>query len=306
MARQTSGASARVEYALFAAGYRALRALPLRRAASLGVGLGSITAAVDRINRPVAMRNLEIAFPQWTRSQRLATLKAMYCNWGRMAAEWCHMDELTPDNISRFAHYEGVENWTRGLELSGGRGGFIFTGHFGNFELLITAHALFGHPVAIVHRPLRNPLIDAVAFRARTRAGNQMIARKGAAKEIVSIVRRAGVVALPIDLDVRRGVFVDFFSLKACTTTSLARFAIATGTPAVPGFIVREGKTLHHRILILPPLDIVREGDRDEAIRETTQRATRVVEDMIRQYPDQWNWIHRRWKTRPPGEKRFY
>lgn len=306
MARQTSGAAARVEYALFAAARGALRALPLRQAASFGVCLGSITAAVDRFNRPVAMRNLEIAFPQWTPAQRLATLTAMYRNWGRMAAEWCHMEELTPDNISRFAHYEGVENWQRGLELSGGRGGFIFTGHFGNFEMLIVAHALFGHPVAIVHRPLRNPLIDAVAYRMRTRPGNRMIARKGAAKEIMSIVRQAGVVALPIDLDVRRGVFVDFFSMKACTTPSLARLAIATGTPAVPGFIVRENGSLHHRIVILPPLDIVREGDRAEAIRETTQRATRVIEDMIRQYPDHWNWIHRRWKTRPPGEKRFY
>ncbi|HKD67165.1 MAG TPA: lysophospholipid acyltransferase family protein [Candidatus Binataceae bacterium] len=306
MPRQSSGAAARIEYSLFAAGRAALKALPLPRAASLGVCLGSITAAVDRINRPVAMRNLEIAFPQWAPAQRLATLTAMYRNWGRMAAEWCHLDELTPDNISQFAHYEGVENWRRGLELSDGHGGFIFSGHFGSFELLMVAHALFGHPVAIVHRPLRNPLIDAVAFRARTRAGNHMIPRKGAAKEMFAIVRRAGVVAIPIDLDVRRGVFVDFFSLKACTTTSLARLAIATGTPAVPGFMVREGTTLHHRMVILPPLDIVREGDHDEAVRETTQRATHVVEKMIRQYPDHWNWIHRRWKTRPPGEKRFY
>ena len=306
MARQTSGASARLEYALFAAAHGALKALPLPRAASLGVCVGSITAAADRFNRAVAMRNLEIAFPLWTKAQRLATLKAMYRNWGRMAAEWCHLEELTPDNISRFAHYEGMENWRRGLELSAGRGGFLFTGHFGNFELLILAHALFGHPVSIVHRPLRNPLIDAVMFRMRTSAGNHMIERKGAAKEIMSIVRRAGVVGLMIDLDVRRGVFVDFFSLKACTTTSLARFAIATGTPAVPVFIVRQGETLHHRIMVLPPLDIVREGDREEAVRETTQRATRTVEDMIRLHPDHWNWIHRRWKTRPPGEQRFY
>ena len=306
MARQTSGASARVEYALFTAGRGTLKALPLRRAASLGVCLGSITAAVDRINRPVAMRNLEIAFPLWSRQQRLAALKAMYRNWGRMAAEWCHLDQLSPDNVSRFAHYEGMENWKRGLELTAGRGAFLFTGHFGNFELLMLAHSLFGHPFSIVHRPLRNPLIDAVAVRMRTRAGNHLIARKGAAKEIKSIVRLGGMVGLMIDLDVRRGVFVDFFSLKACTTDSLARFAITTGAPAVPVFIVRQDETLHHRILVLPPLDIVREGDREEAVRETTQRATRVAEDMIRQHPDHWNWIHRRWKTRPPGEKRFY
>jgi KDO2-lipid IV(A) lauroyltransferase len=306
MARQSSGVPARVEYALFAAGRATLRALPLRQAAALGVCLGSITAAVDRFNRPVAMRNLEIAFPHWSPRQKMETLKAMYRNWGRMAAELCHAGELTPDNIGRFAHYEGMENWKRGLELSGGRGGFIFTGHFGNFELLMIAHALFGNPIAIVHRPLRNPLIDARIFQMRTRPGNQMIPRKGAAAEIKAVVQRAGVVALPIDLDVRRGVFVDFFSLKASTTASLARLAIATRRPAVPGFIIRQGDTLHHRIVVMPPLEVVYEGDRYEAIRETTQRATRVIEDMIRQYPDHWNWIHRRWKTRPPGEKRFY
>jgi KDO2-lipid IV(A) lauroyltransferase len=306
MARQVRGASAHVEYSLLRAVWHLLKALPLHRAVGLGVVLGSLTATLDHFNRPVAMRNLEIAFPRWTSSQRLATLRAMYRNWGRMAAEWCHLDELTPETVRRFVHYQGVENWQRVLELAKGRGGFIFTGHFGNFELLIVAHALLGQPVSIVHRPLRNPLVDSVVRRVRTRVGNHLIERKGAATAMVSVVRRAGVVAIPIDLDVRQGVFVDFFSLQACTTTSLARLAIATGTPAVPGFIVREGATLHHPIVILPPFDIVREGDRDEAIPETTQRATRMLEDMIRQYPDHWNWIHRRWKTRPPGEARFY
>lgn len=306
MARQTSGVAARAEYAMFLAGRGALRALPLPRAINVGVCLGAITAALDRFNRPVALRNLEIAFPDWTLEQRMATLKSMYRNWGRMAAEWCHLEELTPANISHFAHYEGVENWKRGLELSGGRGGFTFTGHFGNFELLISAHALFGNPVAIVHRPVRNPFIDEVLFQMRSRAGNQMIERKGAAREIREVLRRSGVIAIMIDLDVRRGVFVDFFSLKACTTPGLARLAIAANVPVVPAFIVREGTGLHHRIMVLPPLDVVREGNRHDAILETTQRATRVVEDMIRQYPDHWNWIHRRWKTRPPGEPRFY
>lgn len=306
MARQNSGASARFEYGLFTAGCATLRALPLPSAARMGVCLGAITAALDRVNRPVAMRNLEIAFPQWPPEQRLATLKGMYRGWGLMAAEWCHMHELTRANISKFTHYEGVENWERGLALSHSGAGLVFTGHFGNFELLIAAHALHGHPVAIVHRPLRNPLIDAVVAGTRSRVGNRMIPRKGAAREIAAVLNHRGIVAIPIDLDVRRGVFVDFFSLKACTTTSLARIAMATGLPAVPGFIVREGQTLHHRIVVLPPLDIVRDGNRDEAIVENTQRATRVVEEMIRRHPDHWNWIHRRWKTRPPGEARFY
>jgi Kdo2-lipid IVA lauroyltransferase/acyltransferase len=306
MARQTSSAAARLEYAMFAAGSGTLRALPLPSAVKVGVCLGTIAAALDRFNRPVAMRNLEIAFPQWTRAQRLATFKAMYRSWGRMAAEWCHMHELNRANISRFAHYEGLENWERALELSPNGAGLIFTGHFGNFELLMAAHALLGHPVALVHRPLRNAFMDTAVTGMRTSVGNRLIPRKGAAREIAAVLRGNGIVAIPIDLDVRRGVFVDFFSHKACTTTGLARIAMATGLPAVPGFIVREGNSLRHRIIILPPLDLVRDGNREEAIVENTQRATRVMEDMIRRYPDHWNWIHRRWKTRPPGEARFY
>jgi KDO2-lipid IV(A) lauroyltransferase len=157
-----------------------------------------------------------------------------------------------------------------------------------------------------VHRPLRNPLIDAAVAAVRTRVGNRLIPRKGAAREIASIVHRNGVVAVPIDQDVRHGLFVDFFSRQACTTPGLARLMIALDVPAVPGFIVREGTGLHHRLMILPPLDVARDGTRAEAALEITQRATRVVEDMIRQYPDHWNWIHRRWKTRPPGEESCY
>ncbi len=235
MARQASGAAARAEYAMFLAGRGALRALPLRSAANVGVCLGAITAALDRFNRPVALRNLEIAFPDWTPEERLATLKSMYRNWGRMAAEWCHMHELNSRPISLVsAHYEGVENWKRGLELSGGRGGFIFTGHFGNFELLITAHALSRQSgIDRASAAAHHQFIDAVAYQERTRAGNQMIARKGAAREMHAVLRRSGVIAVPIDLDVRRGVFVDFFSRKACTTAGLARLAIAANVPAV-------------------------------------------------------------------------
>ena len=276
------------------------------RAVSLGVCIGSIAAAADRINRPVAMRNLEIAFPQWNRQQRMAVLTAMYRNWGRMAAEWCHMGEITAQNISLFAHYEGVENWQRALESSNTGGGLLFSGHFGNFELLMAAHGLFGHPLSVVNRPLRNRMIDEAINRLRTSAGTRLTGRKGAAMEILSLISRGGVVGILIDLDVRRGVFVDFFSKKACTTPSLARFAIASGLPVVGAFMVRQDHSTHHRIVIAPPLNVVREGNREEAIRETTQRASRVLEDMIRQYPDHWNWIHRRWKTRPPGEQRFY
>jgi KDO2-lipid IV(A) lauroyltransferase len=113
-------------------------------------------------------------------------------------------------------------------------------------------------------------------------------------------------VAVPLDLDVRSGVFVDFFSLKASTSDALARVAIATRAPVLPAFMVREGTSTRHRITILPPIEAVRDNDREEAVRAYTQQFTGLIESMVRRHPDQWNWIHRRWKTRPAGEPRFY
>jgi KDO2-lipid IV(A) lauroyltransferase len=113
-------------------------------------------------------------------------------------------------------------------------------------------------------------------------------------------------VAIPLDLDTRQGVFADFFGLPAATSDALARVAMATGAPVLPAFMVREGESARHQITFLPIIELAREEDRTAAVRENTQRFTTIIEDMIRRYPDHWNWIHRRWKTRPPGEKRFY
>jgi hypothetical protein len=183
------------------------------RAIRAGARLGALAMRLDRFDRPVAMRNLEIAFPALSVAERLSILRATYENWGRTLAEWMHFSSLGPDNIARFATYRGIENWRRGEELSRGRGGLILTGHFGNWELMILAHSIYGHRVAIVHRPLRNPLIDAAVCAARNRFGNRGIPRKGAGREVLRMLRQNWIVGMPLDLDVRKGVFVDFFSL---------------------------------------------------------------------------------------------
>jgi KDO2-lipid IV(A) lauroyltransferase len=113
-------------------------------------------------------------------------------------------------------------------------------------------------------------------------------------------------VAVPLDLDVRRGVFVDYFGLKASTSDALARVAIAAHAPVLPAFMVREGDSTRHRITLLPPVEARRGADRDAAVRAYTQEFTGLFEGMVRRHPDHWNWIHRRWKTRPAGEPRFY
>lgn len=306
MARQVGGAQARVEYAAIAALRAIIARIPIERAVKVGAAAGGLAMAVDRFNRRVALRNLGIAFPAAGQSARLAILRGMYRNWGRMAAEWAHFGELDRSNIGRFVVYDGEQHWREALGRSRGHGLLVLTGHFGNFELLSLAHSIYGTPIAIVHRPLRNPLFDDDVAAQRMRFGNRIIPRRGAGREILRALRDNWMVAIPIDLDVRKGVFVDFFSLKACTTDGLARLALTSGTPVVAAFMVRQGSGPRHAITVTPQIEIVRTRDREESVRENTQRFTAIFEQMVRRYPDHWNWIHRRWKTRPPGEQRFY
>jgi KDO2-lipid IV(A) lauroyltransferase len=306
MARQIGALRGWVEWAGIAPPWTILRALPLERAVRLGAAAGSIAMAFDRPNRPIAMRNLAIAFPEIDEAARLAILRDTYRNFGRMAAEWVHFFELNPGNIERYVTYEGREHWDAAIRASAGRGILVLTGHFGNFELLSMGHSLHGNRIAIVQRPNRNPVIDRAVTERRRRNGNLTVARKGAGRDILRLLRQNWMVAVPLDLDVRSGVFVDFFSLKASTSDALARVAIATRAPVLPAFMVREGTSTRHRITILPPIEAVRDNDREEAVRAYTQQFTGLIESMVRRHPDQWNWIHRRWKTRPAGEPRFY
>jgi len=306
MARQIGGLQARIEYAGIAAGIAALRSMSREGAFRFGELLGAMAMKIDRPNRPIALKNLEIAFPEKSHDERLKIIRGMYRNFGRMLGEWSHMGRLDRSNIEQFAAYEGKQHWVEAEKMSRGRGGIILSAHFGNFELLPVAHSIYGYRVAVVHRPLRNPLIDKVVRETRTRSGNQMITRKGGAMEMMRLLRQNWHLGVLLDLDVRRGVFVDFFGKLASTSDGIARMARATGAPVVPCFIVREGDTMHHKIQIQPPVEIVRTTDAEADNRENTQRCTKAIEKAIREHPDHWNWIHRRWKTRPPGEARFY
>lgn len=306
MARQIGGVQARIEYAGIAAGIAALRGLPLARAFRFGERLGAMAMKIDRPNRPIAMKNLEIAFPELSYEGRLKIIRGMYRNWGWMLAEWAHMGKLDRSNIEQYAVYEGKEYWDEAERVSNGRGGIVLTAHFGNFELLPLAHSIYGYRIAVVHRPLRNPLIDQAVRDARIRSGNQLVARKGGGMEIMRLLRKNWHVGIPLDLDVRKGVFVDFFGKLASTSDGVARLARMTGAPVAPCFIVRVGDTMHHKIQIKPLIEIVKTSDAEADIRENTQRCVKAIEEAIREHPDHWNWIHRRWKTRPPGEARFY
>jgi KDO2-lipid IV(A) lauroyltransferase len=306
MARQIGRLRSWAECAAFAAPWALLRGLPLEPALRTGAAIGSIALAFDLYNRSIARRNLEIAFAEATAVKRASILRETYRNFGRMAAEWVHFPQLGPENIERYVTYAGREYWDDAIQRSDGRGILVLTGHFGNFELLSVAHSIYGNRIAIVQRPNRNPVLDYAIAARRRRFGNLTVPRKGAAREVMRLLRENWMVAIPLDLDTRHGAFVDFFGTPAATNPALARVAMATGAPVLPAFMVRQGDSSRHRITILPVIDVNACGNRSESVHEYTQAFTSVIESMIRRHPDHWNWIHRRWKTRPRDEGRFY
>jgi KDO2-lipid IV(A) lauroyltransferase len=215
---------------------------------------------------------------------------------------------LTAESVGSYVVIDDPQRWRDALATAAERGTLILTGHFGNFELLAYAHGLLGHPITLVHRSLRNPLVDRTVTAWRARAGTTSLAKKSAAKAALRALRAHRIVAIPADQNQTRryGVFVDLFGVAASTTPGPARLAMLSGAPVVPVFLLREGESDRHRIIILPEVELVRSGDREADVITNTQRCTAVTEDILRRYPEQWIWFHKRWKTRPPGEPRIY
>ena len=298
----------RIEYAVFRAAFIFFAALPLTVALRVGACIGELLYVVAARARRVALFNLQLAFPEKSLAERRRILRASSRNLGRLGAEFCHLPRLTAEELPHLVTFADRPAWEHALERAGKTGMVILTGHFGNWELLAYAHGLLGHPITLVHRAMRNKVFNEAIRVVRSKAGTRAIEKRAAAKEALRVLKRHGILVVPADQNqvFSFGVFVDFFGLPACTTPGPARLAMLTGAPILPVFLVREGESGRHRVEILPDVEVASTGNREDDIRITTQRCTAVLEDMIRRYPEQWIWFHKRWKTRPPGEPRLY
>jgi len=297
-----------LEYAALRAMLGVLAALPLGLALRAGE-LGALLAyLVDRPHRRIGMCNLAIAFPEKPVRERRRILRRSFLNLGRMAAELAHLPRLSADRLAEMVRFEDEAWWREAITWERSTGVFVLSGHFGNWELLVFAHGMRGHPVHMVHRAIANPRVDRWLNDLRGRAGTRMIRKHGAAGAVLHALHERALLVLPIDQNSTRGlgVFVDFFGLPASTNAGMARIALRTDAPIVPVFIVREGRSARHRVHVLPILQVERTGEPDGDVRHNTQRFTAVFEEMVRRYPDHWLWMHKRWKTRPPGEPRLY
>jgi len=256
--------------------------------------------------RRAAEFNLQLAFPEWGEQQRSDTIRRMVRHLGRMAAEFARLPKLTRENVEQLVILDGHENFLAGQRR--GKGVLYLTGHIGAWELSSSAHALYGYPLHYMARPLDNVRLDALTNRYRCASGNRPIFKNESARATLKILKEAGTVGILADQNTMpaEGVFVDFFGKPACTTAGLARVALHTDAAVVPGYAVWDESLRKYRLRFEPPVELIRTGDAERDIFENTQKFAKVIEDVIRKYPDQWVWVHKRWKTRPPGEPPLY
>jgi Kdo2-lipid IVA lauroyltransferase/acyltransferase len=285
---------------------KVVEAMPRGMARATGTGLARVLLAVTPKLRKTAEFNLRLAFPQWSDAQRTETLRGMTRSLGWMAAEFARMPGYTRKNIEDVIVLDGQENFLEGQRR--GKGVLFLTAHIGAWELSSYAHALYGYPLHYMARPLDNARLDALVNRYRGLSGNASIFKNESARAMLKILRDAGTVGILADQNTmpQEGVFVDFFGTLACTTAGLARVALHTGAAVVPGYAVWDASLDKYRLRFERPLELIQTGDAERDIVENTQRFARVTEEIIRKYPEQWVWVHARWKTRPKGEAKLY
>ena len=295
-----------LEYAAAWTGMKLLGLLPRPAARFVGVSFAAAAYAVRAPLRRSAMFNLRLAFPDWTDAQRRRVIRGMIRQVGWMAGEFSQFPKYTREKIERIVIVDGFENFDAAQRR--GKGVLYLTGHMSAWELAPFAQALYGHPLHFLVRPIANKRVDALINGYRCGSGNRPIEKNRSARAILKVLGAGGTVGVLADhnTDIEESVFVDFFGVPASTTSGLARLALRTDAAVVPGFLSWDDKRRKYRLRFEPAVELSRTANEESDVIENTARFTRVIEDFIRVHPDQWLWVHKRWKTRPPGERPLY
>ena len=288
--------------------FRILEALPLALRAALFEGVMLGVWAFDAKHRRIARINLRIAFPEMDYREMSRIIRLCYLRMGTAAAEFLHIPKMDAGYAAEHFRIEGAEHIKKATEERG-IAPLGMTGHFGNWELLSHGYSVMVAPFAFIVRPLKSAAMDRIVTERREWAGNRVIRKEDSAKLVMRELRGKTFVGILIDqnVDVHKGVLVDFFTRKAYTTFGIARLALALRTTIHPAFIFRDPRRKFHHVLRFgPPIPMDPEAPREEEVLRLTRRCNEELEKAIREDPTQWLWFHRRWKTRPPGEPDIY
>ncbi len=295
-----------LEYRLVIAVTRCLGHMPRGLARLLS---GFIAFAVcwsfGRLRR-VGERNLQLAFPELSSKARKKILRRVYIHLGWQLVEFCRMTRYTPENIRDWIRTEGLEHYLAARER--GKGVLVLTAHLGAWELSSFYHSLMGYPMGMVIRRLDNRRLDEYVNAIRCLHGNFILSKDDFGRGLLAAMHAGQTVGILMDTNMTppQGEFVRFFGVDACAGTGLAHIARKTGAAVLPGFMLWEPSERRYVLHFGPEVEIPYTADRAADTLEGTRRCTAILESWIRRYPDQWLWVHRRWKTRPAGEPSLY
>jgi KDO2-lipid IV(A) lauroyltransferase len=278
--------------------------LPRRAALGLGRLLGRVWGDLDRRHVAVAVDNLRRAFPHWDEARAFRTARDVYAHFGEVLLDLVWLGGRKREEVLRLVELEGSEHVQ--AAIAAGRGALYVTGHFGHWELHALAHGWLFGPGAVVVRPLDNPALEKLLADARSLSGNEVIGKRRALARVMRLLREGRGVAILVDQNVQEqdGIFVEFFGRPAASTTVVAALALKTGCAVIPVHNDRlpGGR---YRLIYDPPLRWQAAGDRDADIAGLTQLVASHIEGWIREQPERWLWLHRRWKTQPAPQPVF-
>jgi len=276
---------------------RCIGLIPLFLRKAFFIGLWRIFYYVSPRHRFIALYNLRRAFPDKSTAEIVRIAQGAYRNLAIVCAEFFDLPKMNKSRLNGLLDIEGLE---RAQQALGKKKGLLFFGaHFGNWELMAVSVAVLIAPGVAVYRPLDNPWLERLIRYVRAVTGNIPVPKRRAMLQMFRCLARNGTVGVLIDQNVswKEGIFVDFFGRPACTTDGLAQMALKSETPVMPAFMVRKPDG-RYRFVIGDEVSIIRTGNWEADIKANTQQFTSMIEDVIRQYPEQWLWLHHRWKTK--------
>ncbi|MFL6547000.1 MAG: lysophospholipid acyltransferase family protein [Candidatus Udaeobacter sp.] len=276
--------------------------LPRSVAVKAGLGMGHLAYRVSGGLKRTGRINLGLAYPELSEAERTRMLRGSFLNLGRLLGEFSQLPYATPESLRKFIVYDAPLERYKALKAEG-RGVIFLTGHIGAWELLSIAHSVLEDPITIVVRPIDNPRIDRLVNDVRSKFGNKIIDKKNAARQSLRVLREGGTLGILGDINTlpNEGVFVPFFGRLACTTAGVATLALRTNAAVFP--VCGAWDHVQQRFVIHgdPEIELVRTGNLVNDIELNTARFAKAIENLIRAYPDQWLWIHKRWRTQPEG-----
>jgi KDO2-lipid IV(A) lauroyltransferase len=282
--------------------------LPASAAMRLGRGMGWLAYLLARELRRTGAINLRLAFPEKSDAERAALLRECFDNLGRLLGFFSQFSSRSQKQLQSLMDVQGLQHLEAAKTVRGNKL-ILFTGHLGAWELTSFGLSLVGHPFAFLVRRLDNPRIEQMVDQVRKRFGNETLDKLSAARSMLKLLR-SGETPLGLLPDLNtlddEAIFIDFFGVPAATTFVVAKLAVRTETPLVPVFAPWSEEKGKYLLIVEQPIQIECTGDEDADVRNVTIQLTQRIENQIRRYPGQWLWIHKRWKTRPPGEPAIY